>query len=222
MQVFQVLHADAQQTLGRGALAIGVRAVHRLGKAVLHHRSGFGQRFADGGADAFTVAQPHGFGKSRMRHLPRRQRHGFVQQVGVVQTAQAKAHAVSTCAGPKAGAQVGPGLTDLVFVHGLRVRALALGFCAGAVGHLPGHDRGQTRLCCRISAASCIDVDLHIDHGNGVALDQVHARTVGLCPVLDGQRSVRPAGRSPTGQRQRRTPPSQGRHGQRRDQGHVA
>jgi len=145
-----------------------------------------------------------------VRHLPRGQGHGLVQQVGVAQAAQTKAHAVTACTAAKTGAQVGPGFTDLVFIHGLGVGALSLRLSAGAIGHLPRHDRGQAGLRHRVASAARVDVDLHIDHGDGVALHQKHARAAGLGPVLNGQSSLRPAGGGPTDQSEGRSPPSLG------------
>ena len=54
-----------------------------------------------------------------MRHLSGGQIDGFVQQIGIAQAAQGKAQTVCSCTGTETGPQIGPSLTDLVFIHGL-------------------------------------------------------------------------------------------------------
>ena len=61
---------------------------------------------------------------------------------------------------------------------------------AHAAADLPGHDRGQSGFVSGVTAAAGIQINLQIDHGNGVALHQKDTRPAGLGPMLNGQRGV--------------------------------
>ena len=58
------------------------------------------------------------------------------------------------------------------------------------VQHVGCH-AGQADLRGRVTAAAGIEVDLHIEHGNGRAFDQVNLRAAGLSPVLHRNRRQR-------------------------------
>jgi hypothetical protein len=137
-----------------------VVAIHRLGKGQRGLGAGARERLGDGRRDALALALPHRRRPGRLAQLARGQGQRLGQQPGVGQRAQRKAHAVAAGAGAEVGAQVGPGLAQLVFVQ----RRLA----AQGRHALAGHQRGgvgQAGLRLRVAPAAGVEVDLHVEHG---------------------------------------------------------
>ena len=161
-------------------------AVDRRVEGQRRLRGGARARLPQGGRQALALALPNGLGPGRLAQLARGQGHGAAQQVGLGQGAQRKAHAVGAGAAAKRGAQVGPGLAQLVLVQ-RRLAALR--------GHaLAGHQRGgagQAGLGRRVAPAAGVEIELHVQHRNGRALDQPDLGAAGLRPVLNGNRRPR-------------------------------
>ena len=187
MPALKVGHADALQTFGGGAPAVGMVAVDGLGKTVLRHGSGTRERLADGRCHLVAVALPHLLRVGRVCHLACGQLHRLVQQVGIAEAAQREAQAVTAGRSGKARPEVGPGFAELVFVQCPGVGSVPAGLRTHATGQLSGGGSRQAGLAGRVAAAAGVQIDLHIHHRDVVALDQVDTGPAGLLPVLDGQ-----------------------------------
>ena len=186
MRRLHVGHADLRQRRLGHLVAVRVRAVHRRGKGAPGQRGGAGVGLLERGLHALAFALPDGLGKRRLGDLARRQRHRLVQQRGIGQRAQRKIHAVRAGAGAELRAQIGPGLAQRVFVH----RQSALFSLHALVQHARRHAR-QTRLAGRVAPAAGVKINLHIQHGDGRAFDQINLGAARLRPVLDGDRRHR-------------------------------
>ena len=177
-----VLHADGGQGGFGHQVAVGMGAIHRSGKGFARNSAGAGARFTDGSAPAGTFALPDGCGQRWLCKLAGRQVHRLVQQRRLGQRAQRKAQAVVAGACVQAGAQVGPGFAQGVFVQR---RFAALG--THAFRDHGGHRAGQARLRSRVAPAASVKVHLHIHHRDAGALNQPDARAIGFGPMLNGQ-----------------------------------
>jgi hypothetical protein len=179
----QVFHTDACQGLGRGPLAVRMRAVHGGGESLGGDGAGARVGLLDAGLPARALALPDGGGEAGLAELARGQAGGALQQVGFGERAQREHEAVALGAGLEAGAQVGPGFAQVVLVHG----GIAGGGGAHALGAHQRGGSGQARLRGGVAAAAGVEVDLHVHHGNGLAFDQPDAHAAVFRPVLDGQ-----------------------------------
>ncbi len=147
-------------------------------------RSGFG--LEQGGEHALAVASLHAGRPRRRGELARGQRHGAFQQIGLGEAAQRHAEAVATRLGAKLRPEVDPGFAELVLVE----RGLA-GMGQHTGRQQIGGGTGQTGLPCRVAAAAAVEIELHVQHGQGRAGHQVDARATGMRPVFDGNGRVR-------------------------------
>jgi hypothetical protein len=80
VKALHVVHGNARQRFGRGALAIGVAAVHGGGKGFARHGGRAGGGFAQAGGPAGTVPRPDVGGPAGLGHLAGGQAGGAVQQ----------------------------------------------------------------------------------------------------------------------------------------------
>ena len=177
-----VLHADARQCVCRSFPAIRVFAIHATGKGPSGHRGGAGIRLLQAGNHLGPVPQPRGFGKRGLAQLSARQGHGPGQQVRVGERTQRKSHAVCRSPATKRGPQIGPGVVQPVLVQ-----RCFLAIRTHPVRGGRGHGAGQARLVGRVTAGTGVKIHLHVHHGNGRAVHQVHPHPGRLRPVFNGQ-----------------------------------
>ncbi len=207
-----VSHADLRQRFLGHLVAVRMGAVDRLGVGPAGHGAGAGIGLADCGGHALALALPDIVGKGRLAQLPCGQLNRFGQDVGEAQCPKRETHPVRARAAVETGAEVGPGLAQLVLVHGLRIGRRAGGAFPGRQDALGGHaggGAGQTRLLRRVAPATRVEVDAHIEHRQRRAFDEVDLGSAGLRPVLDrdgGDRRSPSQHQGESGQAQQGTP----------------
>lgn len=197
-----IAHADGVQAGLGGLRAVGMVAVHSPGEGARGQGGRAGVGLAQRGDGALAVAPPHGLGPGGRGQLLRRQGHGAAQQLGLGEGAQLHRESVAGGAGAELGADVQPGLAQGVFV----ARGQA-GVGLRATGEQAGRGAGQTGSARGVAAAAAVEVDLHIEHGNGRAGHQRHAGAAGVGPALDGNGGLGADGQHGAGQEQRRVAP---------------
>ena len=185
-----------------GMAAVDAPARRRVAATV----AGLGVGLLDGGADALALALPDVLGERRLADLARGQAHRLVEQRRIGQRAQGEAGAVGAGAGVETGAEVGPGFAQRVLVQrGVGCR------CARHALARPCRRSALARPACagRVAPAAGVEVDLHVDDRQRVALDQVdlarRSRSV-QCWIGSAAWALAP-----------RTAPSAGQHGAQRE-----
>ncbi len=150
------------------------------------HDARLGVGFLDGRAETLALALPDVVGKRRLADHACRQRDGLVEQFGIGEAAQREAGALVAGADVELGAEIGPGLAECVLVHGRRV---ADG--ANALLDHVGADTGEAGLRIRVTSAAGIEVELHVNDGQGGDGAEVDLGAVRQRPVLDRYGGIR-------------------------------
>ena len=184
IKLLHVCCRDARQRRWRCLQAIRVGTVDGCAKSLGGHSRRSGVRLTNGSADAFALLLPDRIGPGRLTDLAGGQGHRLRQQVRIAQAAHCKSQAVTAGADGKNRPQISPGFAELVFIQ-----RHSAGACSQALAAHARHGTGQANFVSRVATAAGVKVNLNVQHGNAVALDQVDLGTAGLGPVLYGQSS---------------------------------
>ena len=176
MEGRQVVAGEAGDAVDGGQPAVGVVREHRRGKTAGQDRVGLGLGLADAGDGARLLALDRRGGEARLLDQGGEELHRPVALGRAAEGAQGEGGAVHVGAAAELGAEVGHPVGDGVLVE-----------AAGTGVEQAAGEPGEAGLAGGHLGAGGAEVHLHVDDGQGAALDEHDLAAGGRGPGLDRQ-----------------------------------